>query len=98
MSVHYKLLINILHMRVINVHTDVACRFLYAYVCKICRWLLLRCYRARLIEQLKLEDVLEWKWVWENNRANENLKATIPNTDYEGPKTAGEFKIVYVFG
>jgi len=50
MSIHYKLLINVLHLRVFNVHTGVSCRFLYAYVCKICRWPLLRFYRARLID------------------------------------------------
>jgi hypothetical protein len=32
------------------------------------------------------------------NQANGNLKATFPNTDYEGSKTTEEFKIFYIFG
>jgi len=39
-----------------------------------------RCYRARLIDELKLEYAMERKFLW-TNYSNKNFKATVPNVD-----------------
>ena len=53
-------------------------------------------YGSWLIDWLKLEDDMEWKWMWKD-KGNENLKATISDTDYDIPKTTAESGIFQLF-
>jgi hypothetical protein len=46
---------------------------------------------------LKLEDAVEWEWIWKN-KGTDNLKASIPVTDYDRSETAGECGIFQLFG
>ena len=43
----------------------------------LCYWLRKKqCYKAWLIQWLKLEDTVEWKWIWK--KSDKNLKAITP--------------------
>ena len=56
-------------------------------------------YRAWLIDWLKLEDAMEWKWMWkEKTKEIKSLKEVITRTDYDRLKTTGECGIYQLFG
>jgi hypothetical protein len=41
-----------------------------------------QCYRACLIDELKLDYAVEWKFTW-TDYGNKNFKATAPNADID---------------
>ena len=45
---------------------------------------------------MKLKGAMEWKLT--QKKGNKNVKATIPNTDYERSKATGEYRIFKVLG
>jgi hypothetical protein len=50
-----------------------------------------------LIDWIKLEDALDWKWVWKN-WGNENLKETILIIGYDWSQTViGECEVLQLF-
>jgi len=55
------------------------------------------CYRACLIDELKLEYAMEWKFLW-TNYGNKNFKATTLNADNDSSKTTGACGIFQLFG
>jgi hypothetical protein len=56
-----------------------------------------QCYRACLIDELKLEYAVEWKSTW-TDYCNKNFKATAPNADNDSSKTTGGCRIFQLFG
>jgi hypothetical protein len=52
-----------------------------------------------LIEYLKFKDAMDWVSLWGKKiDGNENVKTTIPSTNYDRSETTGECGILQVFG